>query len=675
MEPSLPQGVGYGIVIGLGAFFAALLNFVTYIQNRFTKVNSNKIDEFTSASRNIPFGLMVCSIVSSWTWSLTLLQSATESYNMGFCGSYWYAVGGLLQVSVFSIVALKVKQNANLVTTFPEMGFFRFGNAGHLSFLFCGLVCNAIVSSCILLGGSAVVTAITGMNSYAALMLIPLGVAVYVSFGGLRATFIADATHTLVLIIFVIVFVFKVYTAGDIIGSPQRMHDLLQLLEPVADNYHGSYLTFRSKQGAIFAIVSIINGFGLVTCDQAYWSRAIASDPKKTSLAYFYAAGAWFVIPFAMGASLGLAGRALTKFADFPHLLDDEVSAGLVSVAAVTYLMGKTGSAMILVVVFLSVTSSFSGELIATSTLLSYDVYKKYIRPEAHVKEVIIIAKVSVFIWALFAGGLACIFKGAAHISMGWLFNFLGVCTASGVIPIVLSFLWKDLNKWGAVLGSVGGMVLSFIVWLITCKYYVGEINVVNLSEQWVSFAGCVSALMLGGIISVTLSLMWPANFDWDKTRNRTILLDATTEFNDAEFNRNDLDNETRIKPEVFSLEDSLQNDAGNMIDDESKLKHPDQVSVISGQTDEDSVTPGIDHKQLEHQFKKYTILVLVSAIVAAIVVPVSLGASPYVFSITFFTSFIAIIIVWLFYSLSLVIVWPIWEARLDMWQVVKAMF
>lgn len=50
MEPSLPQGVGYGIVIGLGAFFAALLNLVTYIQNRFTKVDSNKIDEFTSAS-------------------------------------------------------------------------------------------------------------------------------------------------------------------------------------------------------------------------------------------------------------------------------------------------------------------------------------------------------------------------------------------------------------------------------------------------------------------------------------------------------------------------------------------------------------------------------------------------------------------------------------------------
>lgn len=41
-----------------------------------------------------------------------------------------------------------------------------------------------------MLGGSAVVTALTGMNVYAAIFLIPLGVCVYVVLGGLRATFL-----------------------------------------------------------------------------------------------------------------------------------------------------------------------------------------------------------------------------------------------------------------------------------------------------------------------------------------------------------------------------------------------------------------------------------------------------------------------------------------------------
>ena len=82
---------------------------------------------------------------------------------------------------------------------------------------------------------------------------------------------------------------------------------------------------------------------------------------------------------------------------------------------------------------------------------------------------------------------------------MGWLFNFLGCATASGVFPIALAFTWKDLNQAGAVGGSVGGMVLAFIVWLITCKTYTGSITVDNLSNQWVSFAGNVTALVMGG--------------------------------------------------------------------------------------------------------------------------------------------------------------------------------
>lgn len=52
------------------------------------------------------------------------------------------------------------------------------------------------------------VTALTGMNPYAALFLIPVGVAIYVATGGLRATFISDATHTLFLLAILLTFSF-----------------------------------------------------------------------------------------------------------------------------------------------------------------------------------------------------------------------------------------------------------------------------------------------------------------------------------------------------------------------------------------------------------------------------------------------------------------------------------
>jgi Na+/proline symporter len=66
----------------------------------------------------------------------------------------------------------------------------RYGTITHWVFIFFALVTNVLVGSQLLLGGSAVVTALTGMNVYAAIFLIPLGVCVYVILGGLRATFL-----------------------------------------------------------------------------------------------------------------------------------------------------------------------------------------------------------------------------------------------------------------------------------------------------------------------------------------------------------------------------------------------------------------------------------------------------------------------------------------------------
>ncbi|EMG47538.1 putative urea active transport protein, partial [Candida maltosa Xu316] len=456
MEPILSQGAGYGLIIGGSIFFIVVMNSITYLQNKFSNYNSHKVDEFVSGSRKVNFGLLLAGIVSSWTWSLTLLESAVKSYQISIAGAYMYALGGILQVSVFSIISSKIKKNANLVTTFPEMGYFRFGKAGHLAFLWCGFICNAIVSSCILLGGSSVLHAITGISQYASLFLIPFGVALYISFGGLRATFMADASHTFVILIFILVFMFQVYVTNDKIGSPKKMWELLQSLPPVENNYHGSYLTFRSEQAGIFSVISVITGFGLVVADQAYLQRAVAADPRITSKAYFFSALCWFVIPLAMGTSLGLAGRALSVYPDFPQLSDFEVGEGLPAVAAAVYLMNKSGAAIMIVMIFFSVTSSFAGELIATSTLISYDIYKRYLKPDATPNEVVKAAKIAVFGWALFSSALASIFYGAAKISMGWLFNFLGCATASGVFPIALSFTWKDLNTAGAVGGSVG---------------------------------------------------------------------------------------------------------------------------------------------------------------------------------------------------------------------------
>jgi len=53
-----------------------------------------------------------------------------------------------------------------------------------------------------------------------------------------------------------------------------------------------------------------------------------------------------------------------------------DVSAGLPAPSAATALLGKSGAAALLIVLFLAVTSATAAELIAVSAVLTYDVYK-----------------------------------------------------------------------------------------------------------------------------------------------------------------------------------------------------------------------------------------------------------------------------------------------------------
>ena len=113
----------------------------------------------------------------------------------------------------------------------------------------------------LILGGSATVTDLTGMDTIAACFLIPIGVAIYVVAGGMRATLLCDYTHTAVLFAIILTFIFTAYATSPKIGSPTKMHELLVKAateRPVPGNAHGSYLTMRSKNGLIFGVINII---------------------------------------------------------------------------------------------------------------------------------------------------------------------------------------------------------------------------------------------------------------------------------------------------------------------------------------------------------------------------------------------------------------------------------
>jgi len=59
---------------------------------------------------------------------------------------------------------------------------------------------------------------------------------------------LGDYSHTLILMVIILYFMFQVYAGTELIGSPSKMFELLKNaanLRPVDGNIDGSYLTLK----------------------------------------------------------------------------------------------------------------------------------------------------------------------------------------------------------------------------------------------------------------------------------------------------------------------------------------------------------------------------------------------------------------------------------------------
>jgi len=647
----LSEGVGYGVVLGIGFVFAAIMMVLSMLQNRYTAFKTATSEEFNTASRSVKPGLIAAGIVSAWTWAATLLQSCTVTYEYGVAGGYYYAAGATLQVFLMSILAVRVKMIAPYCHTYLEIIHARYGNAAHAVFVTFAIATNLIVSSMLLLGGSAVVNAFTGMNIYAANFLIPIGVMAYVILGGLRATFLCDYSHTLILMIILFYFFFFTYTESDLIGGMEGMYNMLVKAgeeRPVAGNKNGSYLTLKSNNGLVFLIIQMFGAFGNVTVDQGYWQRAIASQSKTTMYAYLMGGIAWFAVPTSISTVMGLSAVALANNPSFPFpggLSSTELSAGLTAPAAAVILLGKGGAAAMLILLFMAVTSASSSEMIATSSVLTFDIYQLHFKPDASPERLIRMSHLMVAFWAIVMSSLACVWN-AIGISLNWLYLFSGTIYTPAVGPIVLTVLWRKQTRVAAISGAVGGLAIGVTSWLVVAKTYYGELTLATTGDSYSMLAGNMASCMAGGIISAVITWIRPDNeFNWEETkrinpRGRALELQAL---------------------EKASVEQGTEE--GDSVKGSDKedavVLPPASVKVVSSASDQPE-----DYETLRRSMKKAAWASCIMSFIVIFLIPIPLFFSHYIFSLNFFKAWVIIGIIWLFVAACITSVLPLWESR-----------
>lgn len=431
-----------------------------------------------------------------------MLQSSSVAYNYGVSGPFWYASGATVQILLFASIAIELKRRAPNAHTFLEVIKARFGTTTHIVFAVFGIMTNILVTAMLLTGGAAVISSLTGMNTVAACFLLPIGVIIYTMFGGIKATFLTDYVHTVMLLIIIMIFAMTTYATSKTLGSPKAVFDLLVKAaadHPVEGNAGGSYLTMRSKEGAIFFVINIVGNFGTVFCDNGYYNKAIAASPVDALPGYIMGGLSWFAIPWLCATTMGLAALALETNPAFPtypnRMPAGDVSAGLVLPYAAVAMLGKGGAVATLLIVFMAVTSAMSSELIAVSSIFTYDIYQTYIKPEASGKRLIYTSHFMVvffgFFMAAFSTGL-----WYGGISLGYIYLMMGVIISSAVIPATLTLMWAGFNWHAATFSPPLGLLCALIAWLVTAKKEGGDLTVASTGANNPMLAGNVVALL-----------------------------------------------------------------------------------------------------------------------------------------------------------------------------------
>lgn len=602
---ALPEWIGYAIVVGLGMVFAVIITIEVKIEEKYLGLTQTS-EMFNTAGRTIKTGLTAAAIVSAWTWAATLLQSSTVAYQYGISGPFWYAAGASIQVLLFGILAIELKRKAPSAHTFLEIIRARYGNGSHKVFLVFALMTNMIVTAMLLLGGSAVVNGLTGMNISLAAFLIPVGVMIYTLVGGLKATFVADYMHTIIIFVVILTFVTAVYVNTDITGGVEGMYEKLVAaakLHPVEGNAAGAFLTLASAGGLMFGIINIVGNFGTVFVDQAYWQRAIAAQPSSTVKGFLLGGACWFAIPFTLATTMGLTAIALDV-----DLTPAQVQMGLVVPAAATALMGEIGAILVLAMLFMAVTSAGSAELIAVSSLITYDIYRTYKNPNASGKQLVKISRITIVGFGLGMGGLAIVLLSMG-LSLGFVYLAMGIIIGSAVIPIALTILWKKTNRVAATLGAIIGLIIAVSTWIMTAASlpeFGGEITLASLGHNHSMLFGNVAGILSGGAIAIIGSLAANKTFDWNDLKEKITLVE-------------------------------VQADAIQAEEDEATLKKAFKFSLKGG---------GI-----------MTLILIIAW-------PMPLIASGYVFDIVSYSAWVGISIVWVSVAAFFIIFLPIIEAR-----------
>lgn len=222
-----------------------------------------------------------------------------------------------------------------------------------------------------------------------------------------------------------------------------------------------------------------------------------------------------------------------------------EVSNGLVLPYAAMTIAGKGGAAASLLITFMACTSTLSAQVIAVSSILSFDVYREYFKKSASDRDLIRSSHFGVIFFAAFSAAFSTMLHYVG-IDLGWTLymlgkpcsllstlshiiltmRFTGVVTCPGIFPMVFTILWRHQSKAAAILSPIMGLITGLAVWLGTAAHFGGEVSVATTGEVLPCMYGTVASCFSPIVYSLVITFLKPQRYDWADFKKEKLALE-----------------------------------------------------------------------------------------------------------------------------------------------------
>lgn len=237
------------------------------------------------------------------------------------------------------------------------------------------------------------------------------------------------------------------------------------------------------------------------------------------------------------------------------------------------------------------------------------------------------------------------------------------VVTCPGIFPLLLTLTWSRQTKLAAVVSPILGLAGGLGVWLGLSKRWYGALTIATTSEQMPSLWGSIVALFGPLVLSVIISLAWPQRFDWREFLKINLIVDKTSK-----------DTTAQQSPQNSSLE---VNEPHLEIDNKNK-KPEAKLEAGPVPISEQIVHPAVDDiplDQIVHPFDEETmrhvkkwlkisaIFLVVNWTVTILLWPLPLHRD-YIFGKSFFAGWVTVSLIWQFFALIAVVIYPVWDGR-----------